>query len=107
MNSQSTQTDASPFLFARIKLRPPRLRSDTLPRPRLVETIRQAIGNVRLALVSAPAGYGKTTLVANAVNGLAGVQVVWVTLNSEDNEPLRFLHLLIQAQQCDWFHRAR
>jgi LuxR family transcriptional regulator, maltose regulon positive regulatory protein len=99
MNSRTTQTDASPFLFARTKLRPPRLRSDTLPRPRLVETIRQAIANVRLALLSAPAGYGKTTLVASAVSQLPATRIVWLTVDEEDDEPIRFFSAFAAAWQ--------
>lgn len=95
----TTQIELPPFLFARTKLHPPRLRNDTLPRPRLVEKIRRALTNVRLVLVSAPAGYGKTTLVANAVSQVSGANLAWVSLDSEENEPLRFLHALIFALQ--------
>ena len=95
----SAQLETTPFLFARTKLRPPRLRSDTLPRPRLVETIRRSVANARLALVSAPAGYGKTTLVANAISQLTETKVAWVTLDAEDNDLLRFLSAFAAALQ--------
>ncbi len=98
-NTQPTHAETTPFLFARTKLRPPRLRTDTLPRPRLVDTIQRSVANARLALVSAPAGYGKTTLVANAVNGLPETKVAWLTLDSEDNELLRFLSAFVSALQ--------
>lgn len=91
--------EPAPFLFARTKLRPPRLRNDTLSRPRLVETIRRSVANARLALVSAPAGYGKTTLVANAVSQLPETQIAWVTLDTEDNDLLRFLSAFAAALQ--------
>lgn len=99
MNSEPTQTDTSPFLFTRMKLRPPRLRGDILPRPRLVDAIRQAIANVRLALVSAPAGYGKTTLVADAVSQLPATRIVWLTVEEEDDEPFRFFSAFAAALQ--------
>jgi LuxR family maltose regulon positive regulatory protein len=99
MNSQSTQTDTSPFLFARTKLRPPRLRSDTLPRPRLVGMIRQAVANARLVLVSAPAGYGKTTLVASAVTQLPDTRICWLTVDEDDDEPSRFFSAFAAAWQ--------
>ncbi len=93
------QTETTPFLFARTKLRPPRPRGDTLQRPRLVATLQQAVANARLALVSAPAGYGKTTLVANAVSQLPNTRVVWLTVDGEDDEPLRFLSAFTAALQ--------
>lgn len=93
------QTETTPFLFARTKLRPPRPRGDTLQRPRLVATLQQAVANARLALVSAPAGYGKTTLVADAVSQLPNTRVVWLTVDSEDDEPIRFLSAFTAALQ--------
>ncbi len=46
------------------KLQPPRLRQDLVLRRRLLETLFQAVTSRRLTLISAPAGYGKTTLLA-------------------------------------------
>ncbi|MCK7480832.1 MAG: hypothetical protein M0C28_29175 [Candidatus Moduliflexus flocculans] len=57
----------------------------------------------RLTLVSAPAGYGKTTLVADWLNSLSklekgqGGRVAWLSLDEFDNDPRRFLDYLLVA----------
>jgi len=79
------------------KLYAPRLRPFLVPRPRLIKTVSQGLTG-KLTLVSAPAGSGKTTLIATAV-ALAKCPVAWLTLDREDNEPGRFLAYLIAACQ--------
>ena len=56
-----------------------------------------AAGN-RLTLVSAPAGFGKTTLVGEWVAG-CGRPVAWLSLDAGDSDPSRFLTYLIAALQ--------
>jgi LuxR family maltose regulon positive regulatory protein len=51
-----------------------------------------------LTLVSAPAGFGKTTLVAHWL-AESGTPVAWLSLEPEDNDPMRFLSYLIAALQ--------
>jgi LuxR family maltose regulon positive regulatory protein len=57
----------------------------------------------KLTLVSAPAGYGKTTLVADWLHGRDGVtsprQLAWLSLDEHDNDPARFLAYLLAALQ--------
>ena len=80
---------------------------ERVPRPRLVEALenglRQANGFRRkLTLVSAPAGYGKTTLVADwltSSSSLHPAQVAWLSLDEGDNDPALFLAYLIAALQ--------
>jgi ATP/maltotriose-dependent transcriptional regulator MalT len=50
----------------------------------------------RIMLVCAPAGYGKTTLVASWAAG-SSVPVAWLSLDGGDNDPLRFLMHVIHA----------
>lgn len=69
------------------KLMAPRLRSGMVLRPRLVADI-EAGGEAALTLVLAPAGYGKTTAV-RACFARAGAALAWVTLDSNDNDPVR------------------
>jgi LuxR family maltose regulon positive regulatory protein len=52
----------------------------------------------RLSLISAPAGFGKTTLVSAWVRG-AGVPAAWLSLDAGDNDPVRFLAYLVAALQ--------
>jgi LuxR family maltose regulon positive regulatory protein len=47
-------------------------------------------------LISAPAGFGKTTLVSDWVSKV-GLPAAWITLDSGDNEPLRFLSYVIAS----------
>ncbi|CAN5180420.1 LuxR C-terminal-related transcriptional regulator [soil metagenome] len=47
-------------------------------------------GSARVILVCAPAGYGKTTLVASWANGRESA-TVWLSLDTADNDPVRFL----------------
>ncbi len=65
-------------------------------RPRLSERLNQALAH-RLTLVSAPAGTGKTTLVSAWAQSTRrqGTALGWLTLDTSDDEPLRFLSYLV------------
>jgi LuxR family maltose regulon positive regulatory protein len=70
------------------KLYVPSARAGVLSRSRLVEQLN--LGLVRhLTLISAPAGYGKTTVLSTWAAG-SGDPVVWLTLDAGDNDPVRF-----------------
>ena len=76
---------------------PPRPR--LVPRPRLLERLREGLG-YDLVLVSAPAGFGKTTLLSEwARQERPGVRICWVSLDEADSDPVRFLEYLILALQ--------
>jgi LuxR family maltose regulon positive regulatory protein len=82
------------------KLYIPQLRSNLIARPRLIGKLKAGL-NSRLILVCAPAGYGKTTLVSEWLEGTE-YQVTWLSLDEGDNDPRRFLVYLIAAlQQVD------
>ena len=59
-----------------------------VPRPRLVEQLNEGLGRA-LILVCAPAGFGKTALLADWSRGNHGV-VAWLSLDAADNDPARF-----------------
>ena len=80
------------------KLSVPRLRKPVLPRPRLTARLQQAREEGALTLLSAPAGYGKTTLLTDWL-AESGTPVAWLTLGPEENEPSRFLSAVIAALQ--------
>jgi LuxR family maltose regulon positive regulatory protein len=84
------------------KLYIPPSRPNLVPRPRLIERLDEGLGmSHRLTLISAPAGFGKTTLVTEWICGSAR-EVAWLSLDEEDNDPVRFLNYLIAAlQQID------
>ena len=73
----------------RAKLVPPRLPRGSVSRPGLLEALR-AGGHRSLTLVSAPAGFGKTTLLAEWVQTDRPGRFAWVSLDAGDCEPGRF-----------------
>jgi len=67
--------------------------SDGVIRPRLLDQLRAGLMEQRkLTLVSAPAGYGKTTLITSWLHSLkVSTQNIWLALEKNDNDPSRFL----------------
>ena len=89
-----------PQTLVKTKLRVPRTRPKLVERPRLHELLDRGEGR-KLTLVSAPAGFGKTTLLVEWLaersgNGRSGV---WLSLDGSDNDPARFLSYLVGALQ--------
>lgn len=80
------------------KLRPPRIPEDTVERPRL-STLPSGAGAARAVLVSAPAGFGKSTLLTqiHARCVAAGVMAAWVQLDEHDRHPRRLAAALLMA----------
>lgn len=95
-----------PLLQTKLYVPPPR--SQLVPRTQLLTWLHDQ-GTRSLTLVSAPAGFGKTTLVtawlyalqhdANATAGLVNPGVAWLSLDEDDNDPTRFLTYVIAALQ--------
>ncbi len=77
------------------KLYVPTPRPNAVARPRLVARLDEGLRG-KLALVSAPAGFGKTTLVSE---WLAGCErpATWLSLDEADGDPMRFLAYLVAA----------
>jgi LuxR family maltose regulon positive regulatory protein len=79
------------------KLHRPQPTSKLVARPRLTQRLDAGLQNGhRLFLVVAPAGYGKTTLVADWL-GKAGIPSAWLSLDEADNDPLRFFTYVVAA----------
>jgi LuxR family maltose regulon positive regulatory protein len=73
----------------------PRAREGAVPRPRLDGLLARGS---RLTLVSAPAGFGKTTLVASWLAGEApGLKAAWVSLDAGDQDPQSFWTYVLTA----------
>jgi len=73
----------------------PPTRSIQIARPRLVDLINSGLDR-SLILISAPAGYGKTTFVGRWLKETK-VSSAWLSLDAGDNDPIRFLHYLLTA----------
>jgi LuxR family transcriptional regulator, maltose regulon positive regulatory protein len=86
---------ASPILATKLFVPPPR--PELVRRPRLIERLNAGLGG-KLILVSAPAGFGKTTLLGEWVPGCTR-PVTWLSLDEGDSDPARFLMYLIAALQ--------
>ncbi len=77
----------------------PLARPRLVSRPRLLARLEEGLG-YDLVLVSAPAGFGKTTLLSEwAREERHGVHVCWVSLDESDSDPVRFYDYLILALQ--------
>jgi LuxR family maltose regulon positive regulatory protein len=67
-------------------------------RPRLIELLNEGLHG-KLTLISAPAGFGKTTLVSQWLAG-CGRPATWLSLDEGENDPTRFLTYLVAAVQA-------
>src|SRR5258708_39776254 len=84
-------------LILATKLYIPPLRPNVVLRPRLIERLNEGLHR-KLILISAPAGFGKTTLVSEWLAG-GSQPVAWLSLDERENDPARFLTDLIAALQ--------
>ncbi len=85
----------TPILATKLYIPPPR--ATLVRRPRLIERLNAGLPG-KLTLISAPAGFGKTTLVSEWLAAPRGA-VAWLALDEEDSDPTRFLTYLIAALQ--------
>ena len=90
----------APILATKLYIPPPRPK--VVPRPRLTGRLNEGQQH-KLTLISAPAGFGKTTLVSEWLAGRerlgSTVHLAWLSLDEGDNDPTRFLAYLIAALQ--------
>lgn len=81
------------------KLHVPPLRADALQRARLIQRLSDGAREGRtLTLISAPAGFGKTTLITAWLQQDQS-KVAWLSLDDSDNDPIRFWRYVIAALQ--------
>ncbi|PKO09533.1 MAG: hypothetical protein CVU40_09535 [Chloroflexi bacterium HGW-Chloroflexi-2] len=81
----------------RTRIIPPRRRKDLVERKRLIQFLEEIIEK-RLVLVSAPAGYGKTSLLVDFVSH-SRIPVCWYSIDRLDIDPLRFTAYLAASIQ--------
>ena len=84
------------------KLYIPPVQPELVSRPRLIEQLSAGLQR-KLVLISAPAGFGKTTLVSEWADGCERFEpkvcIAWLSLDEGDNDPVRLLAYLIAALQ--------
>jgi LuxR family maltose regulon positive regulatory protein len=91
---------ASPILVTKLFI--PATRPELVSRSRLIERLDRGLYS-KLTLISTPAGFGKTTVVADWLDHLSGdsdqedFKIAWLSLDEGDNDPNRFLTYLIAA----------
>jgi LuxR family maltose regulon positive regulatory protein len=86
---------ATPLLTTKLYIPP--VRPELVSRPHLIEQLNAGLDG-KLTLISAPAGFGKTTLLSEWAAG-CGRPVAWVSLDEGDNDPARFLAYSVGALQ--------
>ena len=86
---------SGPDVLLATKLHVPRPRPGFVPRPRLAEALGEGLAR-RLILVCAPAGSGKTALLAGWARS-GNRPVAWLSLDAADNDPVRFWRHTVAA----------
>ena len=96
-------SESIPLLSPKFHIPPPRL--ELVSRSRLIERLDKGIQR-KLTLISAPAGYGKSTLMSTWVHNRdrtkACPRIAWLSLDKADNDPARFWVYSIAALQMVW-----
>ena len=87
----------APSIVLTPKLRAPSLRPEQLVRPRLLGLL-EGTSECKLTVISAPAGYGKTTLLTQWREAeKASLPFAWVTVDEQDNDPVRLWSHVVEA----------
>ena len=101
LTKEEDQTNPSPLdqreTLPSTKLFIPSIRPFHVSRPQLMAQINTGLDKA-LILISAPAGYGKTTLVCSWLNETK-LPAAWISLDEGDNDTLHFLQYLLSALQ--------
>src|SRR5215213_7324110 len=97
MQASSDPSVDPPRIVLKPKLRAPLPRPEHVVRRRLLELLRNAL-DFKLSVISAPTGYGKTTLLAHWRQVEETNQpFAWVSLDEQDNDPIRLWRHIVEA----------
>ena len=93
MNNPKSEIKETQFAILPTKLYIPQPRSDRVQRTHLIDRLQEGISR-KLTLISAPAGFGKSTLLSEWISQ-SDMQVVWISLDKSDNDSVQFTRYLI------------
>ncbi len=97
-SSPESVASSKPLLATKLYIPP--VRPNLVARPRLIERLNEGLYLARkLTLISAPAGFGKTTLLSTWLAD-SPCPAAWLSLDAGDSDPVRFLSYLIAALQA-------
>jgi LuxR family transcriptional regulator, maltose regulon positive regulatory protein len=85
--------------IASTKFRVPRQRGTEIPRAALLPRLHNAVSTHALTVLVAPAGYGKTTTLAQLACSLDDAHVAWISLDPNDDDPGQLFATLVRALQ--------
>ena len=85
------------YPLIKTKLFIPHLRTKLVQRTHLIEKLN-GTADRKLTLISAPVGFGKTTLLGEWISD-SEIPAAWISLNKSDNDPVQFIHYLVGALQ--------
>jgi len=94
---EAQREELEELTLLRTKLHIPPLGSTCISRSRLIKRVDEGFGR-KLTLISAPAGYGKSTLLADWVYQKK-IATAWLSVDANDNDPLQFLTYVILGLQ--------
>ncbi|GIV63953.1 MAG: LuxR family transcriptional regulator [Bellilinea sp.] len=87
-----------PISILATKFHPPAVRSALVERPALHNRLTQGLRG-KVTIISAPPGFGKSTLVAEWIASRLPERAAWYSLDEDDNTPVRFFRHLAAALQ--------
>lgn len=95
LKKETIDIKESEYPLINTKLFVPRTKSKIVDRSKLIDQLNNG-RDTKLTLISAPAGFGKTTLVSEWISKY-NLSAAWISLDQADNDPIRFIHYLIAA----------
>ena len=97
MENRTINIKDTQYPILKTKLYIPQPRPDLVQRTNLIERLNKGI-NHKLTLISAPPGFGKTTLLSEWISQ-SEIPVTWISLDKGDNDSVHFIHYLVAALQ--------
>src|SRR5215213_18474 len=97
IHALSDPSEDSPRIVLKPKLQTPAPRPEQLVRRKLLDLLRNGL-DTKVSVISAPTGYGKSTLLAHwRQREEAEVPFAWVSLDEQDNDPIRLWRHIVEA----------